>query len=114
MINTFKERLLTFSEAASACPKVRGRRPSTVTLWRWATEGRRGIKLESVRIGRHMLTTETALNTFFNAVGSAPAVQRERQSKPLQAASATQREREITSARKRLIARGMLPKETEH
>ena len=75
MIDAFNDKLLTMTEAAKQCPKVRGKRPSNVTLWRWATTGRRGVKLEHVWVGRNMLTTEVALNVFFNGVANAPAVE---------------------------------------
>ena len=114
MIDAFNDKLLTMTEAAKQCPKVRGKRPSTVTMWRWATKGQRGVKLEHVRVGRNMLTTEVALNVFFNGVANAPAVEREPlPQRPIQQTE-KQRDREIAKAKASLIARGMLPKETEH
>lgn len=114
MIDAFNDKLLTMTEAAKQCPKVRGKRPSNVTLWRWATKGQRGVKLEHVRVGRNMLTTEAAMTAFFRALANAPAVEREPLPKgPIQQTE-KQRDREIAKAKARLIARGMLPKETEH
>lgn len=37
------------------------------TLWRWATAGVRGVKLETVKVGGCMCTTERALIEFFRA-----------------------------------------------
>ncbi len=114
MIDVFTDELLTMTEAAKQCPKVRGKRPSTPTMWRWATIGKRGVKLQHVWVGRNILTTKAALNDFFNAVGNAPAREKASVSGRVPKAIATDREREIGNARKRLMARGMLPKETEH
>jgi hypothetical protein len=113
-INAFEDTLLTMTEAAKECPKIEGKRLSSVTLWRWAKHGKRGVKLEHVWIGRNMMTTKGAMNAFFHAVASAPAREKTTLSECAPKATANQREREIESARKRLIARGMLPKETEH
>ena len=35
------------------------------TLWRWATKGLRGIKLEYLRVGGTMVSSREALNRFF-------------------------------------------------
>lgn len=113
-IDIFTDELLTLTEAAKTCPRVRGKKLSTVTLWRYVTIGKRGVKLKHVWIGDNILTTKAAMNEFFNAVGNAPAREKASGAGHAPKATANQREREIASARKRLIARGMLPKETEH
>lgn len=122
MINATTDRLLTLTEAAKICPKVGGKRLSTVTMWRWTMEGLAGVRLEHARVGRCVFTTEEALNRFFRDVANArveqgvpksSALAGTRASQP-QKSTEKQREREIATAKARLIARGMLPKETEH
>lgn len=113
MIEALSDELLTMAEAAKTCPKIGGKRRSTVTLWRWATKGIKGVKLEHVQIGRDIRTTEAALNAFFRDVANAPAEERGvLRNRPTQSAE-KRRVREIANAKARLIARGMLPKETE-
>jgi len=114
MIDAFTDELLTMTEAAKACPEVGGKLPSTVTMWRWATKGRRGVKLEHVWIGRHMLTTETALNAFFNGIANAPTVVREPPPQRATQQSEKQREQSIANVKRNLAALGVLPVETDH
>lgn len=114
MINATSDNVITLTQAAKICPKVDGKRPSTVTIWRWATKGVRGVMLEHVRVGRRIVTTEEAINTFFRDLSTVPAVKRVPLAKRPQEPTEKQREREISKARARLIARGMLPKETVH
>jgi hypothetical protein len=67
-----RERMLTLSEAAKRTPG----RPHASTLFRWATKGRRGVKLEIFEFGRRLFTTMDAVNDFARAV----AKQRDRAS----------------------------------
>lgn len=39
-------------------------RPSHSTIWRWATHGIHGRKLETVRIGGYLFTSQQALDSF--------------------------------------------------
>ena len=68
MIDSLKDDLMTLVEATKVCPRIRGKKVHCLSVWRWATEGLRGVKLEHVRVGRNMCTTEAALNAFFLAV----------------------------------------------
>ena len=121
MINATTDRLITLTEAAKICPKVNGKRLSTVTMWRWTMKGVAGVRLEHTRIGRCVFTTEEALNRFCRDVASARVEQGAPKSSALAGARASQpqksavkqRERQISQARARMTARGMLPKETE-
>jgi hypothetical protein len=54
------------------------------------------------------------MTAFFRALATAPAVEREPLPKRRIQQSEKQRDREIAKAKARLIARGVLPKETEH
>jgi hypothetical protein len=60
MIDVMNEQLLTFSQAAKALPN----RPSVATIWRWATAGVRGIKLESILVGGTRYTSAERLQEF--------------------------------------------------
>lgn len=65
MINMQTETLLTFEQAAERLPrKSRGRKISLSTLWRWATHGVRGQKLEVLYAGRTPMTSVEALQRF--------------------------------------------------
>lgn len=114
MINATSDKIVTFTEAAKICPTLNGKRPSTVTIWRWATKGVRGVRLEHVRVGRRMVTTEEAINTFFRDLSSVPAVERAPLTNRPQKSTEKQRERELSKTMSSLIARRMLLKETEH
>lgn len=61
-----RDKLLTFTEAASLIPKRRaGRKTHISTLYRWATRGIRGVVLESIKIGGTSCTSMEALQHFF-------------------------------------------------
>lgn len=107
MISVPDEPLLSLSEAARAIPPIDGKRPHPSTLFRWMTEGvRGGVKLEFVRVGRRICTTEKALNRFFKALADAPMPQ----SEPVlpRARTANQRTRAIEEAKQELRAAGAL------
>lgn len=55
---------MIFAEAAATLPAVRGKRIHVSTLWRWATKGVRGVKLEAVRLGSRWMTSSEALERF--------------------------------------------------
>lgn len=55
---------LTLAEVAKQLPASRGRRVHTNTVRRWASQGVRGIVLETVIVGGRRYTTEAALETF--------------------------------------------------
>lgn len=65
------EKHLTLSEAAKVVPKVNGRRPHTNSVWRWCRKGLNDVKLEYVRVGRTIMTSEEALQRFFAALARA-------------------------------------------
>ena len=66
-IDVLNERLLTFSQAAKSLPT----RPSTATVWRWATRGVRGITLESIMVGGTRYTSAERLQEFCENVTTA-------------------------------------------
>ena len=70
MIDTTKEKVLTFTEATRFIPR-RGtkRRPVNVTtIYRWAQLGVRGIRLEWFCCGGTRCTSREALQRFFEAL----------------------------------------------
>jgi hypothetical protein len=54
-------------------PRRRGSqgRLAVSTVWRWALRGRNGVRLEMVRVGGCLCTTEAALMEFFRTLGPA-------------------------------------------
>jgi Protein of unknown function (DUF1580) len=61
------ESLITLPEAARLLPG----RPHVSTLWRWVSRGCRGIRLETLAIGRHRFTSREALERFAAATTAA-------------------------------------------
>lgn len=58
------ERLLTFTQAARTLPPIEGRRLHPSTVWRWASKGTKGVRLEALRLGGRWLTSAEALERF--------------------------------------------------
>ncbi len=59
------ETLLTIAEARARIPG----RPSRETLWRWRQgRGCRGHRLETVKVGRRLYVTESALKRFLQRI----------------------------------------------
>ena len=50
-----------------------GKKLSFSTLWRWATKGIRGHRLEVLRVGGALCTSEAALKRFFAKLTAPPA-----------------------------------------
>jgi hypothetical protein len=60
-INLLDEKLVSFREAASHCPRRRrGRKPHTSTFYRWRDQG-----LETIQVGGQLCTSLEALQRFF-------------------------------------------------
>ena len=69
MISLTTETLVSFAEACERLPRRRaGRRPHPNTLYRWASHGIRGIRLETLRVGGTLCTSLEALQRFFEAL----------------------------------------------
>lgn len=72
MVDLLSEQALTLSQAAATLPCRRGGRPThSATLFRWATEGLRGVKLEVVQVGATKCTSREALQRFFAKLAEA-------------------------------------------
>ena len=65
-----RQRVLTLSQAAALIGNYLGRKPSISTCWRWALKGVRGSKLESIRVGGKVYTTEPAIRTFITTLST--------------------------------------------
>ncbi len=60
------EPVMTFAEAAGWLERRFGRRPNTATIWRWAIKGLRGVRLQTIALGRYRYTTERAIERFID------------------------------------------------
>jgi hypothetical protein len=94
------ENPIPFGKAAKLIPNRRGGQGiDPCTLWRWATRGIRGMKLETILIGGIRYTSAEALQRFFErttaaANGETVAVRTSKQrAKAIEAA-----ERELAAA----------------
>jgi hypothetical protein len=66
VINPFTEKVILLTKAARRLPAIcRENPPHTATLYRWASRGVRGIRLEIIRVGGRTCTSEEALARFF-------------------------------------------------
>jgi hypothetical protein len=58
------EEVVTLHEAREELQKLTGKRFDKATLWRWATRGAYGTKLDTVRVGRAVMTSRQAITRF--------------------------------------------------
>ena len=74
-IDLLSDDVLRLSEAAKILPRGRhGKKIHVSTLWRWACQGVRGVRLETVRMGGVIYTSKEALQRFFAQLDS-PQIQ---------------------------------------
>lgn len=72
MDGLLSENLITLSEAAALLPRRRRGRPThPSTLFRWAGQGLRGVRLEIVQVGGTRCTSREALARFFSRLSGA-------------------------------------------
>jgi hypothetical protein len=60
------EDVLTIPQAADRVGEITGKRPDRATVYRWTQRGVRGVRLESVSVGGHLVTSDQALTRFFD------------------------------------------------
>jgi hypothetical protein len=73
-IDPLAEEILSFAAAARRIPRIRNNRPvSPSTIWRWATDGVRNVRLETTQIGGTRCTSMEALRRFFARLNGEPA-----------------------------------------
>ncbi len=104
------EELLSLTDAAKALPPIDGKRPHVSTIWRWVRRGVRGIRLEHVRLGHRVCTSQEALARFAQRLADADdrAVGRpvgRLQTKPTR--TAAKRQRAVESAENELTQLGI-------
>jgi len=69
VIDTTKEEPISLEQAARLVGHARGEtRVSRQTLYRWASSGLRGVRLETVQVGGKKSTSREALDRFFRAL----------------------------------------------
>jgi len=62
---------LTLSQAAELVPpRANGKKATYSTLWKWAHQGRNGVRLKVwMTVSGHLRTTRSALQDFIDAQG---------------------------------------------
>jgi hypothetical protein len=65
---------LTELPSSNLIPKHKGRKPHASAIFRWATAGLRGVKMESARCGGAICTTKSAVMRFYAKLSGVPAV----------------------------------------
>ena len=99
-INLSHEQVLTLRDATRFLPRYRkGRRVHVATLYRWASAGIRGIRLETLKLGGRIVTSEEALQRFADRCSSADPIRK--------AHSSRKRRREIERAKEELDRAGI-------
>jgi len=69
VIDVSNERLYTFSQAVRFLPRsAKGKKRSTKTLYRYALNGLRGVRLEWVQAGGCRCTSREAIHRFYAAL----------------------------------------------
>ncbi len=65
MIDATAEELITLAEACNTLPRRRrGKRPAVSTLYRWASQGVNGVRLETLQCAGTKVTSREALARF--------------------------------------------------
>ena len=73
MIDPLLEEILPLAEAARRLPRLRAGRPThPSTLWRWASRGIRGVRLETVRVGGTCCTIYGGTKALFRRAERRP------------------------------------------
>jgi hypothetical protein len=71
MIDAFSEALIRLSDVPGLVPGRQGKPVHIATVHRWASEGLRGVTLETIAAGGAVCTSRSALQRFFEAVSAA-------------------------------------------
>jgi hypothetical protein len=104
MIDLTTEQPVSFSEAIQFLPRRRAGKPVNIaTMYRWTTQGIRGVTLEFVQIGATRCTSREALGRFFTALTAKAQNQPAPQASRLTAA----RRKQIEATEKRLVKAGV-------
>jgi hypothetical protein len=88
MLDIQSEEIISLQEAAGRLPRRRGgKRPHVATVYRWTSQGCRGIRLEVCQIGGTRCTSLEALQRFVDRLTAArgdpePAIETAAPSRP--------------------------------
>lgn len=70
-INIEQEEILPLAEAAKLLPRRRaGRKAHPSSLYRWANNGLRGVRLETLQVGGTLCTSVPAMQRFFDQLSA--------------------------------------------
>ncbi len=69
-----RERLIRIAQAARWFEERTGKRPSVAAIYRWVGRGVNGRRLETVRAGRDLFTSEEACSRFMHGDDSQAVV----------------------------------------
>jgi hypothetical protein len=104
MIDTLTESAVPLTAATKLIPGRRaGKNCAVETLYRWSTNGCRGVVLETIQIGVTRCTTREALQRFFEALTAQSAGN----SSPTPAPISRARRRDVERAERVLDAAGI-------
>jgi len=95
MIDVSTEELAPLAKASNLWVPTR---PHVATIWRWATRGIRGVKLDIVRIGGSTCTSREAVGRFLSAINGRDV---------LPSDTSKRREAEISRAERELASAGV-------
>ena len=73
-INIASEQVIALRDATTHLPRgPSGKKPHLATLYRWATRGVSGTRLETIRVGGARYTSVEALQRFVDRLSDPPA-----------------------------------------
>ena len=100
MIDIATEHVISFADAPQHLPRRRGgKRPNIATIYRWASAGCKGVRLESIQLGGTKCTSIEALQRFFDRLTNPTAT--------VTAPTSRARRRAIGDAERQLDAAGI-------
>lgn len=75
MIAWKEETIISLAAAAKMLPGLKpGKTCEYQTIRRWAMHGYRGVKLDSIRMGSRLFTSEEAICRFFGKINGFPII----------------------------------------
>ncbi|HLA84322.1 MAG TPA: DUF1580 domain-containing protein [Thermoguttaceae bacterium] len=104
MIDISLEETFSLTDAAKRLPcRRKGKRPNVATLYRWAQQGVRGVRLETICVGATRCTSMEAIQRFCDAL----TAKADRPAAPPAPRITARRKREMAAAEKRLARAGI-------
>lgn len=65
LVDPMGDDLIQLRDVPKLLPSRNGKRLHHTTVWRWAQKGLDGVRLETVKVGRAIFTSQRALDAFF-------------------------------------------------